>query len=757
MNLLETAKDYHHQFGFNLIPFVNKMPKDGWKDWQEQEMSIQDIEKLNWNSDTSGLGAVCGIGDLRCFDFDDVAEDDVVKNFMLKLGLPHDYPWLVKTGSGKGFHLWFYCANAPSLFGELGGEKGCYVFKPKISHQFKQIELRWKKSLTILPPSKHASGNSYQFCNMNANIPETPPVVIGVEQIIKALNEFCIVEPKVKQEKPTNKSNRSFNKSHLGEASDFLRHKINNYDEFLRIGFALASLGEEGRSYFLRICKDNPNYPDESLASLNKKFDGFINGYSGEITLGTFYEIAKNYGFKPPQINFWTFNSKGVMIIEKAKFIEYLQDEGYGKLILGSSYIFVEVKNNIVKEVTPVSIKDHVFKGIEELSDESIKSSVKECLIRNVNFLFSKGVLECLATLELDFLKDRKEKAYFFFNNVVLEVSAEGIKIWRYEELKGCIWEKHIIQRDFEQSDIESTFQKFIENICKNDLSRIAALRSAIGYLLHAYKDPTRTKAIIFTDEKLSDSAYGRSGKGVVAKAINQLRVMIKFDGKNFNFDKSFAYQSVNLDTQIMFFDDVQKKFDFEKLFSVITEGITVEKKQRDEFRIPFEESPKPLITTNYSISGHNDSSKARQFVIEFSDYYNKKHTPVDDFGKKFFIEWNEEEWISFYNLMIECCRFYLEKGLVEYEYVNLQKKKLIDATSPEFEEFLPEIPLGVETDKKELFEKFKNQNEEVKFLTQHKFTRWLKIYADLYELSYSERKSGDTRLMILTKQVSKG
>lgn len=44
---------------------------------------------------------------------------------------------------------------------------------------------------------------------------------------------------------------------------------------------------------------------------------------------------------------------------------------------------------------------------------------------------------------------------------------------------------------------------------------------------------------------------------------------------------------------------------------------------------------------------------------------------------------------------------------------MNLIRKKLINATVPELEEFIREVPLNVEQNKKELFERFKKENED--------------------------------------------
>ena len=96
---------------------------------------------------------------------------------------------------------------------------------------------------------------------------------------------------------------------------------------------------------------------------------------------------------------------------------------------------------------------------------------------------------------------------------------------------------------------------------------------------------------------------------------------------------KSFPYQRVQVDTQTLVFDDVSRHFDFERLFSVITEGITLEKKNKDEIHIPFESSPKIVITTNYAIKGAGNSFERRKWDLEFKQYYSKMFTPETEFG----------------------------------------------------------------------------------------------------------------------------
>ncbi len=762
MNFREIAKDYYDVYGFNLLPLENKVPKTNWEHWQTNEMEMSDIDLLGWNSNTNGIGAISGIKNLRCLDFDAVNDYQIVKMFVKKLGLPNEYLWVVRSGSGRGYHIWFYCDSDSYLFDFLGGKKSYYKLILKEKGLCDHIELRWQNCQTVLPPSFHPSGEQYEFVNLrDKGIPASAPYNIGVGKLIDVLREFCVFEgetsnPKgtsVKSERITQKVGRKSNDvRYLKEAAEYIKGKIDNYDDFLRIGWALCSLGEAGKEYFLLIGVDNPKYPEDTEAALIKKYDSLLKDYRGDITLGTFFEIAKKYGYEFPKMRFWLIEDGKANIIRNT-LIEYLETEGFGKMFLGKDYIFIQEKENIVREVTPVIIKDFVFEYVNEFTDPGLKRIVKESLIRSAKTLFSEATLECLQTVKLIFAEDTKEQALFFFRNCFIEVASDDIKINKYNELNGKIWEKQLIKRDFSITKEGTSFEKFTNNVCRNDVSRINALRSAIGYLMHGYKDPTRTKAIIFTDEKLSDKAFGRSGKGLVANAAKQMKNVLRIDGKNFRFDKSFPFQSVNPDTQIMFFDDVNKKFGFEKLFSIITEGITIEKKNKNEYSIPYERSPKILITTNQSITGSDDSSRARQFVVEFSDFYNANHFPIQDFGKMFFDEWDKNEWSAFDNYMIECCQYYLKNGLKEYDYVNLTKKKLIDETAVEFEEFIKDVPLSVEQNKKELFERFKKEYEDFGQMKQNTFSKWTKVYAELFDLRVDERKSGADRYFTLRKK----
>ncbi len=83
-------------------------------------------------------------------------------------------------------------------------------------------------------------------------------------------------------------------------AIEYLKEKLEGYEDWMNCGFALASLGEAGREYFIEL-SDNPNYSD-SLEEINRKFDNLIETRTGSITLATLFQIAKNYGYEYPTL-----------------------------------------------------------------------------------------------------------------------------------------------------------------------------------------------------------------------------------------------------------------------------------------------------------------------------------------------------------------------------------------------------------------------------------------------------------------------
>jgi len=215
-------------------------------------------------------------------------------------------------------------------------------------------------------------------------------------------------------------------------------------------------------------------------------------------------------------------------------------------------------------------------------------------------------------------------------------------------------------------------------------------------------------------------------------------------DGKSYNFEKSFPYQLVSAHTQILCFDDVKKNFNFERLFSVVTEGLTLEKKNKDAIKIPFSKSPKVAITTNYAIRGKGNSFARRKWDLELNQFYTKEFTPLVEFGKLMFGEWNDNEWCQFDNYMIKCLQLYLDKGLLKSDFINLKTRTFVADTSHAFIEWCgvidgkthPKLVVDKRIYKNDLYLDFIEEYPDyapkgVERFSRNKFGKWLMSYAE--------------------------
>jgi hypothetical protein len=364
-----------------------------------------------------------------------------------------------------------------------------------------------------------------------------------------------------------------------------------------------------------------------------------------------------------------------------------------------------------------------------------------------------------LDTAQFTVEDDGKDFSWIYYKNCALKVTQDEFIEVDYQDLNGFVWKKQVIDREFIKADHhESEYRTFIWLCSGENVSRYNSLKSVIGYLMHSFKTSANNKAIIFNDETISDNPNGGSGKSLFWNALSHIKKVATIDGKTFEFSKSFPYQSVPVDTQLLVFDDVKKNFNFENLFSLITEGITLEYKGQDAIKLPVQKSPKIIITTNYTIQGVGGSFERRKFEVEMSSYFNANHSPLDYFDHMLFDDWDEEEWARFDHFMINCLKYYLKNGLVEFTHNNLENRKLINDTSLEFLEWIKEtdcINEGYQLSKNYVFDRFIDENKDYKqWLKQKRFTQWIKRYCEFYGKKYSEGNTNGSRWLMIDSDI---
>lgn len=455
---------------------------------------------------------------------------------------------------------------------------------------------------------------------------------------------------------------------------------------------------------------------------------------------------------------FWSYNDKGNLEISSYRFKLYLESLNYRKFYPSEktkTFIFVKKESKFIDIITEFQIKDEILSNLIEANQISAFDVAAENLA-----LFSSKYLSMIDTADVKMDKDGTDYAMIYYSNLALKITKNSVEKIEYDQMDSFVWKSQVINRNYVDVDHhESQFRSFIWFASGQNREKYNTMKSVIGYLLHSHKTASNNKAIIFNDETISDTPNGGSGKGIIINGIGHMKKTSTIDGKTFDFNKSFAFQTVNTDTQVLAFDDVRKNFDFERLFSVITEGITIEYKGKDAIKIPVQDSPKIIISTNYTIRSDGGSFQRRIFEIEMSDYFGVHHTPLDQFGNLLYDEWNIDEWNRFDKFMINCLQFYLQNGLVKSKTNNLELRKFINETSQEFYEFALTdncIKLDVRIGKNELLNEYHNEYpDSKKFVTNRTFMKWIKKYSDYNKYTYSEGNTNGQRWFTITKETT--
>ena len=66
-----------------------------------------------------------------------------------------------------------------------------------------------------------------------------------------------------------------------------------NYEDWIAIGFSLATLGEAGREYFHIVSRQSPKY---KLRETEQKFSSFLRSCSNGYSIGTFFYYCQRFG-----------------------------------------------------------------------------------------------------------------------------------------------------------------------------------------------------------------------------------------------------------------------------------------------------------------------------------------------------------------------------------------------------------------------------------------------------------------------------
>jgi hypothetical protein len=396
---------------------------------------------------------------------------------------------------------------------------------------------------------------------------------------------------------------------------------------------------------------------------------------------------------------FWDVNDRGIIRFDHMKVIEWLENEGFCRYqYANKAFDFIRVQRNVVHVVTVAEIKQHCREALESMAETNVLSK----LIKEEDKHLSKSKLEWLPILDDIFVRDTSEYVHIFYADACIRIDMFSCATVSYDRVGGYVWRDWILNRPapiYKPGYVEGDFWDFLTCVSGEKATqfrpRKEALAAIFGYLVSRYKDAANAKAVVLCDSAMPEmkgEANGGTGKSLFGVAVSHIRPVIRLGGhelqKYVKGETQFALQRVSTSTCVLDFNDLPPKFPFQSLFNAITDDLIVERKGMAAVMIPFETSPKILIATNETVPDKGNSYERRKVEFEFSPYFNRSHVPKDEFKRLFFSEWDTPEWGRFDCAVIACVQTFLREGLAPPKPVNLQRRKLMDATCLEFSEF---------------------------------------------------------------------
>lgn len=402
----------------------------------------------------------------------------------------------------------------------------------------------------------------------------------------------------------------------------------------------------------------------------------------------------------------------------------FLEENGFGNFRnetgRTSKSILFKNENGVLEVHDPSSIRTWLINYVNKYEEQS--SPLFDKLVRLTPQTLGTWLqsLKCWSsndfpdTEKLNLFSDDKDHCYITFNNGVVHITSENIKLLEKDALKdkGCIWESSIIPKTIEvtnEHEERNPFKDFIHYALKDNVEPIHpsngendynegtddpsfsgrkdAFETAFGYLIHSYQPPSESKVVVFIDVDSSpDRTEGGNGKSVAMKMVSHYRKEGFVDGQGFRkgscMGSRFNFSSVKVDTGFININDLKKDFDLTQIFSMITDDLILEGKGKDKIVIPSDKKPKMGVSTNHVVTGIGTSFDRRQHIVEFGNFWSRC-VPLNIrtesiIGKLLGTDFDDQDWIEFYNYGFYCIQKYLKNGLMEQPNKNYKRKTLV-------------------------------------------------------------------------------
>lgn len=418
-----------------------------------------------------------------------------------------------------------------------------------------------------------------------------------------------------------------------------------------------------------------------------KDFKDFVTHFYSKNNSARFNGLLKKLIENAIPAQFWSesISKAGKKYhFRNTQFFNFLKLNGFGRVkdeFTKDGFHFVRVDGNVVKKVQPSEIESFVH---QFLYDRQLPIPLRD-LVYGQNITQTKLIK--LDEFKIEFSTADKDTQYMFFENAVLTISKEEIKLARRGEVDKYVWESKMLEHNIFLSDKHFTIKKDAHgnddieihetdnmffnylinasrihwrkeleellddkkpaeqeaykkenkfNIAGPNLSPEEGYEQklhlinkifALGYMLHTYKSPQKPWAVYAMDNKVADinESHGGSGKSIFQKGVQQvLQKNHYIPGRDpKKTSDDFITHGITPDTDYILVDDCHQNLDYGFFFSWITGDLEVNNKNGLRFVIPFDEVPKIAFSSNYPPNNLDPSLARRLLYIVYSDYYH--------------------------------------------------------------------------------------------------------------------------------------
>lgn len=291
--------------------------------------------------------------------------------------------------------------------------------------------------------------------------------------------------------------------------------------------------------------------------------------------------------------------------------------------------ILYELDNGLPTEVEIIDVKDAFIKCIKEL-ELGTEVQVTACNLI-LNTLKNSNGKAYIKTVKTDIHTDSRNSIQREYRNGTLTINKNEIQ-WSDRDNTRVAW--NYINRDYTPyteegvCDLEKLAKAFCTPNGKDplkdyDKTSYRNYRMMLGASVHRYYDTSQPFAITLLDARQDsshgDSAKGGRGKGLTAQIIKNSVPSQSYLTTEFKKTDHFQWQNVSKNTQTILVDEVNAK-DIKALYSIITEPITVNQKNKQAYEISGAGKPRLIITSNYVV-GSDVSTQRRLLRFSFTDH----------------------------------------------------------------------------------------------------------------------------------------